>query len=558
MSCSKTDSIPKTTAIFSGLITRNTFRLLRESFSPSEVSYHKTYFPIWKLVRVPPDKTYSPIKKFTKKTKAFLLLCSKNPSLIFTNNYLSIRVKISYSDSTLNDFRTKLDELIGRDNIFIFRNLGVLGFTLQKLDLSLEYDLFRNIDKFQIILIEGKLVCPSKTFHSELLKNKFENANFSEEELKVVKETYLPVLLNTSINSYRQAKPNLDSNLLVKGELKNLFDHDHIEVKLPDRWKYRKFEKSEVLHGQIVKIGNHFFLPDPKRHSEWGKDMNLIPGIIFQSKNLNWFSPRPVQIQGRITEAIFLGGTNNLMHTVLEELPRIIFSDFLKIDQSVPLLISSQLSHQIVDLIRHISSRECIKVDLYSSINVDVLHFFQFDSPLQSVMGGDHQLGEELFSSEIAGAVKMRIHEDEDSEVVPNKRILVLREPGLFRPVTNIQKIKKFLVNEFGFTSLYMSNLDYRSVRSIFSSASIVVGEYGAALANVIHMQEGSSVVEIRGPLEAKASEYEILIKGLNLRHSLLIGNLKQVSRFGVSKGPYSIPTKALRRNVEGMIEGAI
>jgi hypothetical protein len=58
-------------------------------------------------------------------------------------------------------------------------------------------------------------------------------------------------------------------------------------------------------------------------------------------------------------------------------------------------------------------------------------------------MSGDHQLGEELFSSEIAGAVRMRIHEDEDSEGVLNKRILVLREPGLFRPVTNIKKIEK-------------------------------------------------------------------------------------------------------------------
>lgn len=557
MSYSKTNSIPKTTVIFSGLITRNTVRLVQDIFSPSEVSYHKAYFPTWKLVRVPSDKTFSPITIFTKKTKAFLLLCSKNPSLIFTNNYLSIRVKLSYSGATVNDFIRKLEELIGQDNIFIFRNLGIIGFTLKKLDLSLEYDLFRNIDKFQIIFIEGKIVCHSRIFHSELLKNEFKSVNFSEEELKIVKETYLPVLLNTSIDGYSKTKPNLDSNLLVKGELRNLFDNDHSGVNLPDQWKYRRFEQSEVLHGQIVKTGNNFFLPDPKRHSEWGKNMNLIPGTVFQSKNLNWFSPRPVKMQGRIDEAIFLGGTNNLMHTVLEELPRIIFSDFLKIDPSVPLLISSQLSHQIVDLIHHISSRECIKVDLYSSINVDVLHFFQFDSPLQSVMSGEHQLGEELLSSEIADAVRMRIHGDSGSEVVFNKRILVLREPGLFRPVTNIQKVEKILVNEFGFSSLYMSKLDYQSVRNIFGSASIVVGEYGAALANVIHMQEGSSVVEIRGPLEARASEYEILIKRFNLHHSLLIGNLKQISRFGVAKGPYSIPTKALRRNVASMIKGA-
>jgi len=538
----------------SGIVRKNFQALLKNNLPEYQITYSTLFSPNWSLVKATTHEKSSFFQSYLWKLKSFLILATKKPSSTFGFKFQSIEIKMDYSLEALPIFREKIQNLIGLDKTYIPRNLGTLGLELEKLDLSLEYDLVRRFTDYKIIFTKGKISSGGIVVHSILADNDLNLRDLNEKTIKIISGTYLPVSLDFSHNSFDAIETGVNSSLVTMGKLSRLTTTDSSKLKLKDRWKYKTFESGEILHGQVLKYGEEFFISDPKRHANWGESMNLIPGVVFQSRNSQWCSPMPIRKHSEITEAIFLGGTNNLMHTILEDVPRLFLSADIGIDPRIPLLISSQLSPQIVDLIKRVSSRSCISLDLYSSVTVKKLHFFQFDSPLPDVMKGDVSLGDELFGDELAFRLQAQLQDERTITTAYKDRILILRESGLFRPVTNIREVQRMLEQEFGFHGVYFSKLDYFSVRKLLQSCSIVVGEYGAALANSIHLHPGSSILEIRGPLESRASEYEIVSKSLGLKHSLLIGKLRPISRFGLSRGPYKVPISVLREMVGNLL----
>jgi hypothetical protein len=278
--------------------------------------------------------------------------------------------------------------------------------------------------------------------------------------------------------------------------------------------------------------------------------MNLIPGLIFQQADGRWATAGGLDVYPTVSEGIFLGGTNNLMHTVLEDLPRLLLSNLMKIPSSIPIIVSSQLSASIMGLISHISKRQIIQLPLYTRINVMSLHFFQFKSPLPEVMNGVAGLENELFSRNLALSLR-ELLPVLDSHLGEGRRILILREPNLFRPITNIRKIQVELESRFKFESHYLGKMPFVEVQKLFQEASVIVGEYGAGLANVIHMPRGGMVIEIRGPLESRATEYEILVKALEISHSVIVGKARLISKYGLVRGPYSVSRRKLAKAIQ-------
>jgi capsular polysaccharide biosynthesis protein len=169
-------------------------------------------------------------------------------------------------------------------------------------------------------------------------------------------------------------------------------------------------------------------------------------------------------------------------------------------------------------------------------------------------MKGDYALSEELFPRIFARSIQKVLAgiNKKDSQI--QRRILILREPGLFRPLINLEKVKELLVGEFDFEAHYLSEMSLDLVAELFGNAKIIVGEYGAGLANAIHMVPGCKVVEIRGPLEAQAREYEIVAEALGLKHSVLMGKSRILSKYGISRGPYTVPITNLRQLMSSLI----
>ena len=540
--------------ILTGLVLRKQANIIKSGVGAQQVHFSLIISPAWNLVQVSTIKKNSSFRDVFSKLKAFLILSTKMPSLAISSRYLGLEIQLQYSTSALAEFKYKLQSVLGSGGGYVSRNLGLLGFELDKYDLSLEYDLVRRMSNHKVILTHGRILSDEMSICSQPLSYALQSEEISRQSAEILNNTYLPVVLQTSAMNFKPSSVFLDSKLVTRGHLKRLSVSDNKTIKLETGWLYRSFDKAEVLHGQLIKHNNEFYLPDPKRHSAWGEKMNLTPGIVFQGNDLNWYSPLPIRKHLDLPEAILVGGTNNLMHTVLEDLPRILFADQIQLQRSVPILISGQLSPQIVELISHLSSRELIKLDVNSSIVVNKLHFIECDSPLPEVMKGNDLVHSHLITRIFTEMIRTRIQKESELISKPSNRILILREPGLFRPVTNIGKVRLMLEKKFNFQSIYLSNLEYSKVREIFNSASVVIGEYGAALANSIHMPEGSTVIELRGPLETRASEYQILVKHLGLQHILLVGRSRPLSKYGLTRGPYKIPINLLKKIVSEAI----
>lgn len=77
-----------------------------------------------------------------------------------------------------------------------------------------------------------------------------------------------------------------------------------------------------------------------------------------------------------------------------------------------------------------------------------------------------------------------------------SSRIYVARDDALVRRVINSNEVDA-LMTEFGFRKVVMAGKTISEQASIFSSASLIVGIHGAALANVAFCRRGSTLLEI-------------------------------------------------------------
>ncbi|CAN2231245.1 glycosyltransferase family 61 protein [Candidatus Planktophila dulcis] len=514
-------------------------------------------FPAWRLSRK--WNVGDPLHQLSarSKWKSFLILISRVELLLLGFRWVGITLEVDIRNHDIESIQQKFSDWTRTKKVYISREIGFLGFRLDKFDLSLEYDLFRYLNQYDLILTSATISMKNLVYESGSSFKLSEDATLTREFVGILNSTFIPVATQSSEMIQGQDGMHLDSKLVVSGRLNRLGSAHLLKSSNSNSlscWRYKQFADANIFHGLLVYVDDEFYLSDPKRHSVWGSAFNFIPGTIFQGLDKAWLTPVPESKPLHLEEAIFIGGTNNLMHTVLEDLPRVVLADFLNLDQSTPLIVSSLLSPQIVELLKVISGRQVLSHDLYSHLSVKRLHFFEFDSPLPAIMKGDYALSEELFPRIFARSIQRVLAgiDKKDSQI--QRRILILREPGLFRPLTNLEKVKELLVGEFNFEAHYLSGMSLDLVAELFGNAKIIVGEYGAGLANAIHMAPGCKVVEIRGPLEAQAREYEIVAEALGLQHSVLMGKSRILSKYGISRGPYTVPIRNLRQLMSSLI----
>lgn len=78
----------------------------------------------------------------------------------------------------------------------------------------------------------------------------------------------------------------------------------------------------------------------------------------------------------------------------------------------------------------------------------------------------------------------------------------------------------------------------------------LVVGEFGAGLANMIFAKGPTTIIEIRGPLERDALEYRALSDACGFQHTVLIGKARKISKHGIARGPFKISVELLKNSI--------
>jgi capsular polysaccharide biosynthesis protein len=263
--------------------------------------------------------------------------------------------------------------------------------------------------------------------------------------------------------------------------------------------------------------------------------------------------PKCIKSKPKIDEAIFLGGTNNLMHFTIEEIPKLYQLSLMNLPVDIPLIIRNDLSIQIREMFEALSSRKLIFIENYEDIPVGQLHIIQLNNPLRKSMSGDEGADEALFNSTAMEWARARCQ-----DLVPKSkgitRIQITRERGLFRQLTNVDKLSLLLKKEFNFHPIFTGNSNLETAVAQFRDANIVIGEYGAGLANILFCHPGSIVIEIRGPAERNAREYYLLCRSLSIKHFLIAGNKRNLSKYGLGNGQFEIEVEDLMEMVRTLV----
>jgi hypothetical protein len=311
-----------------------------------------------------------------------------------------------------------------------------------------------------------------------------------------------------------------------------------------------------VFHGQFIANSEYFFPADSIK-SPPHKVSTDLPTINWVNDNGKVFFPKPFMCLEPLNEAIFIGGTNNWMHFVIEDLPRIIKLRVSGISPNIPIILRADLSPQIKEAVSLLTDRAIILLKVYSSLDIAILHYFYLNNPLSAAMRGDSESASQLFDQEILTEAAQVFKTTASSVSNGPKRVLIAREPNLFRPMSNFRKLRFELERDFGFKTYFLGSMSLQEIIESLKSAEVVVGEYGAGLANILFTPPGAKVIELRGPAEAAAVEYEILVKSLGHKHFKVLGSRHYVSLKGIGNGQFSVNLEELKRILGGIIESS-
>ena len=315
--------------------------------------------------------------------------------------------------------------------------------------------------------------------------------------------------------------------------------------------KYLCLENATFAHGVCVYEKNKFYFMDSSR-------LNL-PYDFKEGANPAYNSGEgirilPFKVVRNIQEAILIGGTNNIMHFVLEDLLRLQkFESF--ISDNVPILINGLIHDNIINALRKLSRREILTCSSFEGITVEKLHTLIMRNPLPYAMHGNKEAMGQMFASAstnvgefVNNKLKSR---GELFEVTPLSRVAILRAEGLFRVMKNQNKLLSLLVENYGFFPIDPSKLAFDEIARKLQNTEVLIGQYGAGLANAIFLKPGSKVIQIKGPRDIDCLEYSALFDHLGLQEFIVEHRHKTISKILKAPGNFNVNLEKVKKTLD-------
>ena len=210
---------------------------------------------------------------------------------------------------------------------------------------------------------------------------------------------------------------------------------------------------------------------------------------------------RPTDKTRHLESAIFLIGRcdENWYHFVIDTVPRILFTN--DIPSNVPLIIRADIPENFKLVLSSLTERDIIEIELEENLEVQTLYVVPGRS---SAFDSQPPSGTSFveFSPSVLNRIKTllvvpAIELDLNRHMYPYPEKIALSRSSTTRNVQNWFSLKS-LIEGFGFAIHDLNPDFFKNQIAAFARAKIVVSPGGAAVANVIFMPLGSSIVVLR------------------------------------------------------------
>ena len=210
---------------------------------------------------------------------------------------------------------------------------------------------------------------------------------------------------------------------------------------------------------------------------------------------------RPTEKTRHLESAIFLIGRcdENWYHFIIDTVPRFLFTN--DIPSNVPLIIRADIPENFKLVLSSLTERDIIEIALEENLKVQTLYVVPGRS---SAFDSQPPSGTSFveFSPSVINRIKAllvdpAIELDVNRHTYPYPEKIALSRSSTTRNVQNWFSLKS-LIEGFGFAIHDLNPDFFKNQIAAFARAKIVVSPGGAAVANVIFMPLGSSIVVLR------------------------------------------------------------
>jgi hypothetical protein len=309
-----------------------------------------------------------------------------------------------------------------------------------------------------------------------------------------------PSSLSHSIEYDFARFPDVFSVLIWGLERPESEDEFRILNRLNTRLKYRSLSATNKIEEGALTF--HTVNECTIMHSKTPLVENMLfPTDFHNFMDNSWPSDSPIRFQSETIllvdsdkeiyvdqPAIFFGSSTSWFHFLIEVFPRFLRFGTENIDALVP-VIEHNVPSQILEVVRCVTQHEPI-----------MLHPFERArfSEITLCIEARYPNGLDLLNRQqdillVRGffADKFRLH---DAQV--GRRIFLVRNSKLFRHSIELNKLWELLTIQ-GFEIIDSGDLSMVEQISIFSGASVVIGETGSSLTNLIFCPTGCRVIEL-------------------------------------------------------------
>lgn len=195
-----------------------------------------------------------------------------------------------------------------------------------------------------------------------------------------------------------------------------------------------------------------------------------------------------------VPEGILISGRNdfNWFHWFIEYLPRVLMIE-PGIDDDVPLLVTARVPKTGIAALKSLSSRRIVELDATLAYRVTRLHVV---APQMQILDSTRLAWPEGLSVNIDSLLAVRSALGLGDSVVDGGRKVFLQRKSGHRGMTNEADIAA-IAEKHGLEVMDPGAMTWEEQRTLFSSASLLVGASGAVMANYLLMTRGSRVLAL-------------------------------------------------------------
>jgi len=258
----------------------------------------------------------------------------------------------------------------------------------------------------------------------------------------------------------------------------------------------------EIWHQRFIISNNNLMVIDSTTHPK----QKFVAGqgqfcISFQKNRNLCLMKKPTGKARFLESAIFLMGRcdENWYHFIIDTFPRIFFTEKIPLD--VPLIIRADIPEHFKALISAFSTRSIIEIELEEKLEIQNLYVVPARS---SVFDSKPPRGTSVveFSPAVlkriqTSLLKLVIQPDQNRDEFAPTENLALSRNSTTRNIQNWISLAP-LIGVFNFSIHDLDSNFFKDQIKTFHNARSVLAPGGAALANIVFMQEGSWIVVLQ------------------------------------------------------------